>query len=101
VIDVGVADELLCTTRAVRRRLDLTRPVDPELVLECLRAAVQAPTGSNTQGWRWLVVTDPDRRAELARLYAAGSTGDTGRMATEHPDAQTRRVWDSWGSTRP
>jgi nitroreductase len=95
VIDVGVADELLSTTRAVRRRLDLERPVDPELLLECLRMAVQAPTGTNSQGWRWVVVTDPGRRAELARLYAAGSSGYMARMAVEHPDAQTRRVYSS------
>ena len=95
MIDVGVADELLSTTRAVRRRLDLERPVDPQLVLECLRMAVQAPTGTNSQGWRWVVVTDPGRRAELARLYAAGSSGYMARMSEEHPDAQTRRVYRS------
>ena len=53
------ADELLSTTRAVRKRLDLTRPVEPELLDECLQLAAQAPTGSNAQGWHFMVVTDP------------------------------------------
>ena len=67
-------DELLTTTRAVRRRLDLKRPVDPALVEECLRIALQAPNASNLQEWRFVVVTDHERRLELAKLYrlAAG-----------------------------
>ena len=63
------ADEVLTTTRAVRKRLDLTRTVEREVILDCLRIAVQAPTGSNRQDWRFVVVTDPARRAELAALY--------------------------------
>ena len=65
-------DALLSTTRAVRRRLDLARPVAPELVEECVRLAVQAPTSSNTQTWHFVVVTDPGRRAALAELYRRG-----------------------------
>ena len=61
--DLASIDQLLTTTRAVRKRLDLTRPVPREVVLECLRLAIQAPTGGNSQGWRWLVVDD----AETAR----------------------------------
>jgi len=68
-LDLDTVDHLLSTTRAVRKRLDLDRAVPPEVIDECLRLAVQAPTGSNSQGWRWLVVTDPDRRAALAELY--------------------------------
>ncbi|WP_308209728.1 nitroreductase family protein [Actinomadura madurae] len=51
-------DELLTTTRTVRKRLDLERPVPMELVRECLEVALQAPSGSNRQGWQWVVVTD-------------------------------------------
>lgn len=65
-------DHLLSTTRAVRKRLDLDRPVSPEIVEECLRLAIQAPTGSNRQGWHWVVVTDADKRAALADMYRAG-----------------------------
>jgi nitroreductase len=67
--DLTQIDRLLTTTRAVRRRLDLDRPVEREVVLDCLRVALQAPSGGNTQPWRWLVVDDPDVRAGLADLY--------------------------------
>ena len=53
--DLDTVDALLSTTRAVRKRLDLARDVPDGVVLECLRLATQAPTGSNLQGWRWLV----------------------------------------------
>jgi nitroreductase len=62
-------DELLTTTRSVRKRLDLTRPVPMELVTECLRIALQAPTGGNRQGWHWLVITDPETKAGIGELY--------------------------------
>lgn len=65
-------DELLSTTRAVRKRLDLERPVDPALVHECIELAAQAPTGSNAQGWHFVVVTDPAKRAALAEMYRKG-----------------------------
>jgi nitroreductase len=71
-LDLGTVDQLLSTTRAVRKRLDLDRPVPPEVVEECLRLATQAPTGSNRQGWHWLVVTDADKRAALADMYRQG-----------------------------
>ena len=66
-------DELLTTTRAVRRRLDLGRPVEREVIEECIGVAQQAPSGSNTQGWHFVVVTDPAKRAALANLYRKGS----------------------------
>ena len=62
-------DELLTTTRSVRKRLDLDRPVPIELVRECLEVAVQAPTGGNRQSWHWMVVTDPGLRAEIGKYY--------------------------------
>ena len=64
-------DELLTTTRAVRRRLDFDRPVELDIVRECVRIALQAPSGSNRQGWHWVVVTDADQRARIAELYLA------------------------------
>ena len=66
------AHDLLTTTRAVRKRLDFDRPVDDDLIRECLEYAVQAPTGSNSQGWRFLVVTDEEKKAGLADLYRRG-----------------------------
>lgn len=65
-------DELLTTTRSVRRRLNLKRPVNLALVEECLEIALQAPTGSNIQNWHWIVVTDPKRRAAIGDLYRRG-----------------------------
>ena len=63
-------DELLTTTRSVRKRLDLTRPVPMELIRECLEVALQAPSGSNGQTWHWMVVTDAEKRAAIASYYS-------------------------------
>ncbi len=67
------ADEVLSTTRAVRKRLDLTRPVEHEVREECLRLAQQAPSGSNAQGWHFVVVTQAAARAALAQLWRRGA----------------------------
>ncbi|MCU1360857.1 MAG: putative oxidoreductase [Ilumatobacteraceae bacterium] len=67
--DLDQTDHLLTTTRAVRKRLDLTRPVPRELILDCIRIATQAPAGGNVQMWRWLVVDDPDKKLALAEMY--------------------------------
>jgi nitroreductase len=65
-------DELLSTTRSVRRRLDLSRPVPRELVEECVRLAQQAPNASNREGWHFVVVTDAEKRRALGELYRRG-----------------------------
>jgi nitroreductase len=65
-------DDVLTTTRAVRKRLDLERPVPRDVVEHCLRLAFQAPNGSNGQDWRWVVVDDPALRAAMAELYRQG-----------------------------
>lgn len=62
-------DDLLATTRSVRRRLDLERPVERSLIEECLALAQQAPTGGNRQGASFVVVSDADRRRALAGVY--------------------------------
>jgi nitroreductase len=64
--------ELLTTTRAVRKRLDLTKPVEREVIEECIAIAQQAPTASNMQNWHFVVVTDSDKKAALAELYRKG-----------------------------
>ena len=94
--DLDTVDALLSTTRAVRKRLDLARDVPDGVVLECLRLATQAPTGSNLQGWRWLVVRDPATKAALAELYRRGG-GEYLAAAAETAQAgtQTGRVFDS------
>jgi nitroreductase len=68
-IDIATADLLLSTTRAVRKRLDLDRPVPKELVEECLSLALQAPSGGNAQSWRFIIVTDDEKRRALAEYY--------------------------------
>lgn len=69
MMDTGTVDHLLTTTRSVRRRLDLGRPVDLEVVRRCIEIAMQAPTGSNAQTWHFVVITDAGKRAGIARLY--------------------------------
>jgi nitroreductase len=105
--DLEMTDALLSTTRAVRKRLDLERPVPREIINECLELAVQAPTASNSQTWRWVVVDDPARRARIAELYrqamkdrqsVAESWDDT--KAENRISAQTARVLGSAGYLR-
>ena len=95
MFDTSETDRLLSTTRAVRRRLDLDRLVEPEVVLDCLRLAVQAPTASNDRDWRWMVVTDPAKRAALADLYREVGSAHLQRAARSESDPQTRRVYEN------
>jgi nitroreductase len=67
--DLTQTDKLLTTTRSVRKRLDFDAPVDLDEIQECIAIACQAPTGGNVQDWRWIVVTDAEKRAKLAELY--------------------------------
>ena len=94
---LDATDELLSTTRAVRKRLDLARPVEREVLLDCIRLSQQAPTGSNQQGWHWVVVTDPGKRAALAEIYqgVASQYLELARAALDENDAQSHRVYDS------
>jgi len=80
-------DHLLTTTRAVRKRLDLSRPVPREVVLDCLRLAIQAPTGGNSQGWRWLVIDDAGKRAAIAALYRKRAEPYLGGYRAQAPGA--------------
>jgi nitroreductase len=63
------ANEVLTTTRAVRKRLDFDRPVEMSVLRECLDIALQAPSGSNSQGWHFVIVTDAAKKAAIAELY--------------------------------
>ncbi|WP_328362615.1 nitroreductase family protein [Mycobacterium sp. NBC_00419] len=94
-MDISSVDELLSTTRAVRKRLDLNRPVSREVILECLQLASQAPTATNNQDWRWVVVTDPDKRAAIAQIYADVGADYLAHKAQTTDDPQTRRVYES------
>lgn len=100
-MDRKSCDTLLTKTRSVRRRFDLTRPIPPELIEECLEIAVQAPSGTNTQRWRFVVVTDPEKRTGLARLYKKAfeyywAKADQVAYGTQGPESsETKRMIDS------
>ncbi|MEU5696956.1 nitroreductase family protein [Actinosynnema sp. NPDC020468] len=96
-------DELLTTTRAVRKRLDLERPVSLDLVKECIEIALQAPSGGNRQLWHWIVVTDEAKRAAIGEYYRRATEGylaspsAPGKQFPEDPErnASLRRIGDS------
>lgn len=73
VFDLSTTDALLSTTRAVRKRLDFERQVPKQIIRECLELALQAPTAANRQGWRWIVITDGDKREALGHIYRKGA----------------------------
>ena len=90
--DLATVDRLLSTTRAVRRRLDLDRPVEREVILDCIRLSQQAPTASNSQSWRWIVLDDPEKRKQMGELYARGIPLIEAASKNAR-DAQTERVY--------
>lgn len=81
------ADEVLTTTRSVRKRLDFDRPVEREIVEECLELALQAPTGSNSQGWHWVVIEDAAKKKPLLI-----STRRTLRCTSTCPGVSTQKA---------
>lgn len=101
--DGAAVDHVLSTTRSVRKRLDFSRPVEPEVIERCIAIALQAPTGSNAQGWRFLVLTDADKRKGIADLYLRAFTHYRAQGVTDQrlaamdapAAAQYRRVVDS------
>jgi nitroreductase len=103
--DRDTVDRLLTTTRSVRRRLDLTRPLDPALIDECLELALQAPNGSGTEPWRWIVVTDPAQRARLGEIYARSSAEYLASLRAANPEldettptmVSSRTLWEHLG----
>ncbi len=93
-------DEVLSTTRAVRRRLDLERPVEREVLEECLRLAQQAPAAGYRENWHFVVVTDPEKRAALAELwrrfgerYLGGQRPDPDAGLDPHSQRLLDSVW--------
>ena len=79
-------DEVLTTTRSVRKRLDFDKPVSREVLMECLDLALQAPTGSNSQGWQWVFVEDADKKKAIGEVYLANA-----RVYLSSPSARLRR----------
>jgi nitroreductase len=88
-------DELLTTTRAVRKRLDLARPVEREVIQECVSIALQAPTASNGQDYHFVIITDPKIRAEIGRLYKRGAESYYGTLGKIDANSTRSRVMES------
>jgi nitroreductase len=86
-MDLKSVDHLLTTTRSVRKRLNLERPVELSVVMECLEIAIQAPSGSNRQGWRFMVVTDPEKRQAIADYYRKAFSVYIGQPQERNDDA--------------
>lgn len=83
-------DEVLTTTRSVRKRLDFDRPVSREVLTECLELALQAPTGSNSQGWQWVFVEDPDKKKAIGEIYLSNARGYLSSASREYAEGDTR-----------
>jgi nitroreductase len=97
VTEPGSIDWVLSTTRTVRRRLDLDRPVDLHVVRGCLELALQAPTGGDFQGWRWIVVTDPTVKKGVRDLYLdAHEQASGGRRPREVVASGDRMLDGAW-----
>lgn len=78
-------EELLTTTRSVRKRLDFSRPVPMDEIRECLELAIQAPTGANSESWHFVVVTDQEQRKALGAIYSKGYALYRQKTASVHP----------------
>lgn len=88
-------DELLTTTRSVRRRLDFDRPVEPGVIEECLELALQAPSGSNRQAWHWVFVSDTEKKAAIAEVYKACFIAVYGPDVVPEMTDREERMWRS------
>ena len=83
-------DEVLTTTRSVRKRLDFEKAVPRKVLLECLELAIQAPTGSNQQGWQWVFVEDTDKKKALADIYRTNFAGYAQQPQPQYADGDSR-----------
>ena len=83
-------DEVLTTTRSVRKRLDFDKPVPREVLMECLELALQAPTGSNSQGWQWVFVEDAEKKKAIGDIYLANARGYLRAPSAEYAEGDTR-----------
>jgi nitroreductase len=88
-IDLTV-DEVLSTTRSVRKRLDFDKPVSREVLMECLDLALQAPTGSNAQGWQWLFIEDDDKKKAIGDIYLERARPYLSTPKPAYPEGDTR-----------
>ena len=91
--DLDQIDRLLTTTRSVRKRLDFDRPVERAVVEECLTSPCRHPTGSNRQGWHWVVVSDAAKKRAICDVYRTTSPSTaTGRRPRTDRRPTSRRA---------
>jgi nitroreductase len=83
-------DEVLTTTRSVRKRLDFDKPVSRDVLMECLELALQAPTGSNSQGWQWVFVEDSDKKKAIGDIYLERARPYLSAPSREYAEGDTR-----------
>jgi nitroreductase len=93
-------DEVLTTTRSVRKRLDLEKPVPREVLTECLELAIQAPTGSNAQEWQWVFVEDADKKKAIADIYRANATPYLDQPKPRRGDIRDEQIGSVMGSAK-
>ncbi|MGK2865199.1 MAG: nitroreductase family protein [Mycobacterium sp.] len=86
------ADEVLTTTRSVRKRLDFDKPVPRDVLMECLDIALQAPTGSNSQGWQWVFVEDAEKKKAIADIYRVAATPYLDAPKPQYGDSRDERT---------
>jgi nitroreductase len=94
------ADQLLTSTRSVRKRLDFEKPVSREVLMECLDLALQAPTGSNAQGWQFVFIEDPKKKKALADIYRANATPYLDVPKPERGDLRDKQMDAVMGSAK-
>lgn len=94
------ADEVLTSTRSVRKRLDFEKPVPREVVMDCLDLALQAPTGSNAQGWQFVFVEDAAKKKALADIYRANATPYLDLPKPERGDIRDQQMDAVMGSAK-
>ena len=92
-------DQLLSTTRSVRKRLDFDRPVDPSLLAECVDLALQAPTGSLRQDWHFVLTTDRDQCREVGAVYKRVWNGMVDKPTAQTLDPASPRTGNSPAAT--
>ncbi|AMC52576.1 oxidoreductase [Mycobacterium tuberculosis variant bovis BCG] len=90
-------DEVLTTTRSVRKRLDFDKPVPRDVLMECLELALQAPTGSNSQGWQWVFVEDAAKKKAIADVYLANARATSAGRRPSTPTATPAA--SGWGGS--
>ena len=93
--DLDEVERLLTTTKQVRKRLDLSRPIPVDELLEIIDVASHAPMGGNLERNRWIIVTDPDLKAQIAERFADVGRPYLAANSELRPDDRSQKVIES------